>query len=58
MLKEIVKEARRPVKSRVIPPEIIDKYRKKLLDFAADVHDILKQEREEKEVGGTALIIF
>lgn len=50
LLKEIVKEARRPVKSRVIPPEIIDKYRKKLLDFAADVHDILKQEREEKEM--------
>ena len=51
LLKEIVKQARNPVKSRLISPEIITKFKKKLSDFSDDVQDILKQEKEEKEVG-------
>lgn len=30
LVKEIVKRAKNPVKARVIPPEIIEKYKKKL----------------------------
>ena len=51
LLKEIVKQARNPVKSRVIAPEIINKFKGKLRGFEEDVQEILKQEREDKEVG-------
>lgn len=30
LVKEVVKRAKNPVKARVIPPEIIEKYKKKL----------------------------
>lgn len=50
LLKEIVKEARNPVKSRVIAPEIIEKFKKKLKSFEDDVQEILKQEKEDREV--------
>ena len=50
LLKEIVKQARNPVKSRIVAPEIITKFSKKLREFDEDVQEILKQEREDKEV--------
>ncbi|XP_046843701.1 probable ATP-dependent RNA helicase DDX27 isoform X2 [Xenia sp. Carnegie-2017] len=50
LLKEIVKEARNPVKSRVIAPEIIEKFKKKLKSFEDDVQEILKQEKEDREL--------
>ncbi|XP_028391927.1 probable ATP-dependent RNA helicase DDX27 [Dendronephthya gigantea] len=50
LLKEIVKQARNPVKSRIVAPEVINKYKKKLGEFEADVQEILTQEREDKEL--------
>ena len=82
LLKEIVKQARHPVKSRVVSQgkyvninsisqiayrksrnynckvnvitlcitEIINKFRMKIAKFEEDINDILKQEKEEKEV--------
>ena len=50
LLKEIVKQARNPVKSRIVAHEVINKYKKKLHEFEEDVQEILKQEREDKEV--------
>lgn len=50
LLKEIVKQARNPVKSRIIAPEIINKFKNKLRAFQEDIQEILKQEREDKEL--------
>ena len=37
MVKEIVRRARDPVKARVVPVDIVEKYRKKLAILEADV---------------------
>ncbi|XP_077982571.1 putative ATP-dependent RNA helicase DDX27 [Glandiceps talaboti] len=50
MLKEIVKRARNPVKSRVVPPDIVGKYRDKIEKMEEDIDKILKMEEEEKEL--------
>ncbi|XP_062500665.1 probable ATP-dependent RNA helicase DDX27 [Corticium candelabrum] len=50
MLKEVVKHARTPVKSRVIPPDVIAKIKDKLSRLEKDIKDILKQEDEEKQM--------
>ena len=50
LLKEIVKQAKNPVKSRIVAPEIINKFKNKLRGFEEDVQEILKQEKEDKEV--------
>jgi len=50
MVKEIIRRARDPVKSRVIPPEIVEKYRTKLSKVGADVKTILQEEEAEKEI--------
>ena len=46
----MIKNSRTQVKSRIIPPEIIEKYNAKAEALEADIKDILKQEKEEKEV--------
>lgn len=50
LLKEIVKQAKNPVKSRIVAPEIINKFKNKLRGFEEDVQEILQQEKEDKEV--------
>ena len=45
-----MKHARRPVKSRVIPPKIIQKYFKRIADLEPDVARILEEESAEKEI--------
>ena len=45
-----MKHARRPVKARVIPPKIIQKYFKRIADLEADVARILEEESAEKEI--------
>ncbi|CAH3041031.1 unnamed protein product [Pocillopora meandrina] len=50
LLKEIVKSAKTPVKSRIVPPEVIEKYKGKIQGLDKDLKDILKQESEEKEL--------
>jgi ATP-dependent RNA helicase DDX27 len=52
MVREIIRRARDPVKSRVIPPEIVDKYRKKLASIDIDVKTVLREEMAEKELAG------
>ena len=37
MVKEIVRRARDPVKARVVPVDIVEKYRKKLAILESDV---------------------
>ncbi|EDV25554.1 uncharacterized protein TRIADDRAFT_23405, partial [Trichoplax adhaerens] len=48
LLKTIVKNSKTAVKSRIISPEIITKYKRKIQKIQADIKDILKAEEEEK----------
>ena len=50
MVKEIIKQARDPVKARVVPPEIVDKYRRKLKCVEEDVGKVLAEEKAEREI--------
>ena len=50
IVREIVQHARRPVKARVIPPAIIQKYVKRIASLEADVTRILEEESAEKEI--------
>ncbi|XP_066289611.1 probable ATP-dependent RNA helicase DDX27 [Branchiostoma lanceolatum] len=52
-LKDVVKNARNPVKSRVVPQEVILKYRDKIAQMEKDVVEILRLEAEEKEMAST-----
>lgn len=49
-MKEIIKQAKNPVKNRIIPPDIIEKYSKKLQSLETDVERILQEEKNEKEL--------
>ncbi|XP_060828935.1 probable ATP-dependent RNA helicase DDX27 [Bombus pascuorum] len=50
LVKEIIKNAKNPVKNRIILPDIIDKYSKKLQSLETDVNKILEEERNEREL--------
>ncbi|XP_011506508.1 PREDICTED: probable ATP-dependent RNA helicase DDX27 [Ceratosolen solmsi marchali] len=50
IVKELIKQAKNPIKHRIIPPDIIDKYNKKLKSIEADVNQILEEERQEREI--------
>ncbi|XP_017771584.1 PREDICTED: probable ATP-dependent RNA helicase DDX27 [Nicrophorus vespilloides] len=48
MVKQIVKQAKSSVKSRLIPNDILDKYKKKLVGVEDQLQDILREEMEER----------
>ncbi|XP_064599408.1 probable ATP-dependent RNA helicase DDX27 [Liolophura sinensis] len=50
LLKELVKKARTAVKSRVIPQEVIGKYRDKITKMEPDIKKVNIEELEEKEL--------
>lgn len=50
MLKDVVKSAKCPVKSRVISTEVIVRYRDKIKKLESEIHEILKAEEEEKQL--------
>lgn len=50
VVKEIVKRANNPVKSRIIPAEILSKYKKKLAGIETDVQAIIEEERSESQL--------
>ncbi|GBN06278.1 putative ATP-dependent RNA helicase DDX27, partial [Araneus ventricosus] len=50
LLKEIVKEAKNPVKHRIVPPEIVSKYQEQLISLEDDISRVMKEEKEEKEI--------
>ena len=50
MLKELVKKAKVPAKSRVVPQEIVVRYRDRIRNLATEIKGILKEEKEEREV--------
>lgn len=53
LLKQIVKFAKTPVKSRVVPGEVIDKYRGKLEALEWEIGEIVKMEYNEKRIVST-----
>ncbi|XP_015519416.1 probable ATP-dependent RNA helicase DDX27 [Neodiprion lecontei] len=50
LVKEVIKQAKNPVKNRIIPPDIIEKYNKRLGALEKNIEAILQEEREEKEL--------
>uniref|UniRef100_A0A8C5K3P2 Probable ATP-dependent RNA helicase DDX27 n=1 Tax=Jaculus jaculus TaxID=51337 RepID=A0A8C5K3P2_JACJA len=50
MLKEIVKAAKAPVKARILPQDVILKFRDKIEKMEKDVYAVLQLEVEEKEM--------
>lgn len=53
IVKDIIKNAVNPVKNRIIPPEIIEKYRKKLLALDSEIVKVYEEEKAEKEIAQT-----
>ena len=50
LVKEIIKQAKNPVKNRIMPPDIIEKYNNKLKSLEPDVECILQEEMNEREL--------
>jgi len=50
MVKEIVKRARDPVKSRTVNSDVLEKYKGKLKKLEDDVSRVLEEEKAEKEI--------
>lgn len=53
IVKDIIKNAVNPVKNRIIPPEIIEKYRKKLLLLESEIVKVYEEEKAEKLLAQT-----
>nr|XP_033819570.1 probable ATP-dependent RNA helicase DDX27 [Geotrypetes seraphini] len=50
MLKEIVKKAQTPVKARILPQDVVTKFRDKIQNLEKDIYAVLQLEKEEKEM--------
>ncbi|XP_052861615.1 probable ATP-dependent RNA helicase DDX27 [Anopheles cruzii] len=48
IVKDIVKNASNPVKNRIIPTEIVDKYRARVAALESEIDKVLAEERAEK----------
>ncbi|XP_075869385.1 putative ATP-dependent RNA helicase DDX27 isoform X2 [Nelusetta ayraudi] len=53
MLKEVVKSAKTSVKARVIPPEVVLKFRDLISKLEKDVEAVVRLEREERELAAS-----
>ncbi|XP_028285432.1 putative ATP-dependent RNA helicase DDX27 isoform X2 [Parambassis ranga] len=53
MLKEVVKSAKNTVKARVIPPDVVLKFRDLISKLEKDVEAVMKLEREERELAAS-----
>ncbi|KAM3922856.1 putative ATP-dependent RNA helicase DDX27 [Leptodactylus fuscus] len=50
ILKEIVKKAQAPVKARILPQDVISKFRDKITKLEKEIYAVLQLEKEEKEM--------
>jgi ATP-dependent RNA helicase DDX27 len=50
IVRDIVKQSRNPVKSRVVPTQVISKFVAKIQRMGDDVKRILEEEAAEKEI--------
>ncbi|KAK3085997.1 hypothetical protein FSP39_011961 [Pinctada imbricata] len=53
LLKEVVKKARTPLKTRIVPQEVITKYKNKINSLEKDIKEIEKEEDEERVTRAT-----
>ncbi|KAG7226644.1 hypothetical protein INR49_001814, partial [Caranx melampygus] len=53
MLKEVVKSAKNSVKARVLPPEVILKFRDLITKLEKDVDAVVRLEKEERELAAS-----
>ncbi|KAM7421759.1 hypothetical protein PAMA_010019 [Pampus argenteus] len=53
MLKDVVKSAKNSVKARVLPPDVILKFRDLISKLEKDVDAVMKLEREERELAAS-----
>lgn len=51
LLKEIVKQARTPVKQRILPSDVVAHFREKIAGLEQEIESILQEEKAEKELG-------
>ncbi|XP_050522035.1 probable ATP-dependent RNA helicase DDX27 [Daktulosphaira vitifoliae] len=56
VLKEIIKKAKNPVKHRVIPIEILDKYKDRVDSLRNEVKCIMHEEYEERQINRTEVL--
>lgn len=47
IIKQIIKRARNPVKNRIVPPDIVAKYKEKVAAVESEMRGILDEEKEE-----------
>ncbi|XP_063982205.1 probable ATP-dependent RNA helicase DDX27 [Diachasmimorpha longicaudata] len=50
LVKDVIKHAKNPVKNRIIPPDIVEKYCTRLRGLEGDVERVLEEERAEREL--------
>ena len=50
MVREIIRNARNPVKNRVIPQPVVDKYVKRAARLQAEVQRVVSEEQAEREI--------
>ena len=50
MVKEIVKNSKTPVKTRIIPTKVIDKFAGKITKVEPDIARVVEEERAEREI--------
>ncbi|KAH3772588.1 hypothetical protein DPMN_173929, partial [Dreissena polymorpha] len=50
LLKDIVKKAKTPLKTRIVPQDVIAKYRERITGFEDDIKEIEAQEATEREL--------
>ncbi|XP_054640762.1 probable ATP-dependent RNA helicase DDX27 isoform X2 [Dunckerocampus dactyliophorus] len=53
MLKEVVKSAKNSVKARVLPPDVVLKFRDHISKLEKDVEAVVKLEKEERELAAS-----
>ncbi|KAL4234990.1 putative ATP-dependent RNA helicase ddx27 [Mactra antiquata] len=53
LLKDVVKKAKTALKTRIVPQDVIAKYRDKISNMEKDIEDIELAEKEEKELRAT-----
>ncbi|XP_040890996.1 probable ATP-dependent RNA helicase DDX27 isoform X2 [Toxotes jaculatrix] len=53
ILKDVVKSAKKGVKARVLPPEVVLKFRDLITKLEKDVEAVMKLEREERELAAS-----
>jgi ATP-dependent RNA helicase DDX27 len=55
MLKEVVKRAKVPAKSRILPQYVVVRYRDRIRKLAPEIKAIVKEEKEERELRVTEM---